>query len=131
MILPALSINTFTAKENTIVVICSDNGFHNGTKENLAKYMLCEKSNVVLFLMRLAGQEPQECLLTVNLIDINPSLFEDFSLNASNHTLGTKSILPILFNPNVMWERSGFTSYGKEDSEVRSQYKYIRYLNAT
>ncbi len=118
--------------KNTIVVFCSDNGFHNGTKERWAKSTLWEQADVVPFLVRLPDYEHHECMQTVNLIDIYPTLVEYCGLEAPKHTLDGKSIVPVLKNPNVMWERPGFTSYGKQYSSVRSQrYRYIRYPDGT
>lgn len=118
--------------KNTIVVFCSDNGFHNGTKNRWEKSTLWEQADMVPFLIRLPNGRPVKCPQTVSLIDIYPTLLEYCKLEAPQHDLDGKSIVPVLKDPNTKWNRHGFTSYGVQYSSVRNErYRYIQYPDGT
>ncbi len=118
--------------KNTIVVFCSDNGFHNGTKDRWEKSTLWEQADMVPFLIRLPNGKAYRCPQTVSLIDIYPTLVEYCKINGPKHQLEGRSMVPVLNNPKFKWDRPGFTSYGDQFSSVRSErYRYIRYPDGT
>ena len=87
---------------------------------------------MVPFLIRLPDGKAYKCSQTLSLVDIYPTLVEYCNLAGPKHQLDGKSIVPVLKNPEVKWDRPGFTSYGEEYSSVRSErYRYIRYPDGT
>ncbi|RAV30259.1 sulfatase [Sinomicrobium soli] len=114
--------------DNTIVVFYSDNGFHNGTKNHWVKSTLWEQADGVPFLVRLPGRTPAECLQTVSLLDVYPTLVDYCGLEPPAHEFSGKSMVPVFNDPEADWNRPGFTSYGENYSSVRDKrYRYIRY----
>ncbi|MEJ7691483.1 sulfatase [Daejeonella sp.] len=118
--------------KNTIVVFCSDNGFHNGSKGHWTKSTLWEQADAVPFLIRLPGGKAYKCPQPITLVDIYPTLVEYCGLTPPKQKLDGVSLVPILKNPKYEWDRPGLTTYGEGYSSVRSeQYRYIRYPDGT
>jgi len=114
--------------KNTIVVFCSDNGFHNGAKGHWTKSTLWEQADAVPFLIRLPDGKAYKCPQPVTLVDIYPTLVEYCGLTPPRQKLDGLSLVPVLKNPKYKWDRPGLTTYGERYSSVRSeQYRYIRY----
>lgn len=102
------ALDKSSLKENTIVVLASDHGFHMGEKDYLYKNSLWEESTRVPLMMRVpglsrAGTEVQQA---VSLIDIYPTLLELCGLstrtlkNAKGHPLDGHSMRQLLRKPN-------------------------------
>ena len=118
--------------KNTIVVFCSDNGFHNGTKDHWTKFTLWDQADVVPFLIRLPNGKAYQCPQTVSLIDIYPTLLEYCGIKGPDHKLDGQSILPVFNNPKVEWKRNSVTYFGENTTGVRSErYRYIRYADGS
>lgn len=118
--------------KNTIVIFCSDNGFHNGTKDRWEKSTLWEQADIVPFLIRLPDGKAYSCPQTVSLVDIYPTLMEYCRLTPPKHQLDGKSIVPVLKNPDFTWNRPGLTTYGEGYASVRNErYRYISYPDGT
>lgn len=129
-VLEALDKSPYAA--NTIVIFCSDNGFHNGTKEHWAKSTLWDQADVVPFLVRMPGGKAYKCPQTVSLIDIYPTLVEYCGLTVPAHSFDGKSMVPLFNNPKAAWNRPGITSFGEQYTGVRDErYRYIRYPDGT
>jgi len=118
--------------ENTIVVFFSDNGFHNGEKLRWGKSTLWEQADYVPLIVRTPERNPSESMATVSLIDIFPTLVEYCGVEAPQHKLDGRSLLPLLTDPDLQWDYPSFTSYGIEYSSVRNErYRYLRYPDGT
>ncbi len=118
--------------DNTVVIFCSDNGFHNGTKNHWTKSTLWDQAGVVPFMVRMPGKQSAECPQTVSLIDIYPTLVELCGLAAPQHQLDGKSFIPVLTDPGSAWNRPSVTTYGPEYVTIRDErYRYIRYPDNT
>ena len=114
--------------DNTIVIVCSDNGYHCGEKERWGKATLWEQADYVPLLIRTPHGATGECTRTVSLLDIYPTLIDWCNLDKPSHTLDGKSMAPLLKDIHAEWDRPSFTSYGIEYSSVRDErFRYIRY----
>lgn len=114
--------------KNTIVVFCSDNGFHNGAKGHWTKSTLWEQADAVPFLIRLPNGKAYKCLQPITLVDIYPTLVEYCGLTPPKQKLDGVSLVPVLKDPKYKWNRPALTTYGVGYSSVRSeQYRYIKY----
>ena len=114
--------------KNTIVVFCSDNGFHNGAKGHWTKSTLWEQADAVPFLIRLPNGKAYKCPQPITLVDIYPTLVEYCGLAPPKQKLDGVSLVPVLKDPKYKWNRPGLTTYGVGYSSVRSeQYRYIKY----
>lgn len=113
---------------NTIVVFCADNGFHCGTKNHWTKKTLWDEADRIPLMIRVPGGRGVRCYQTVSLLDIFPTLVDYCHLQAPDHALDGKSLVPVLHNPDIRWERPGFTTWGVQySSVVDGRYRYIRY----
>ncbi len=102
------ALDNSSLKENTIVVLASDHGFHMGEKDYLYKNSLWEESTRVPLMMRVPGlsRAGTEVHQTVSLIDIYPTLLDLCGLssntlkNEKGHALDGHSMRLLLRKPN-------------------------------
>lgn len=116
-------------KDNTVIVLFSDHGFHLGEKERWAKRTLWEDgTRVPLIIVDPSKKGGQVCSQPAELLDIFPTLLELASLQADPAQEG-QSLTPLLDDPNLEdWHHPAITSFGPGNYSVRSQrFRYIRY----
>ena len=105
-------------KDNTIVVLASDHGFHMGEKDYLYKNSLWEKSTRVTLIMRVPGVTKANTSINkaVSLIDVYPTLVDLCGLstetkkNEKGHSLDGYSMRELLENPTAKSWKWGPTS---------------------
>jgi arylsulfatase A-like enzyme len=119
-------------KNNTIVCLVADNGFHLGEKQHFAKYALWEKTTHILNMWRvpqLTGKGVTSDK-TVNLLDIYPTFNELCHLGKPPQQLDGTSLVPLLKKPDANWNRPSVTIYRKGNFSVRTpKYRYTRYAD--
>ncbi|MCV9389277.1 sulfatase [Reichenbachiella ulvae] len=116
--------------DNTIVIVCSDNGYHMGEKLRWQKGTMWDFSAHTPLMIRMPDKSKAISTRTVSLLDLYPTLVEYCSLSEPSHELDGKSMVPLLMNPDANWDRPSFTTYGVNYSSVRGErYHYIRYPN--
>jgi arylsulfatase A-like enzyme len=121
-------------RDNTIVVVVADNGFHMGEKKHFAKYALWEKTTHILSIWRVPGMTKPNtiCQRPVNLLDIYPTLNELCGLGAPVQDLDGHDIVPLLKNPDSEWKYPSVTTYLKDNYAVRDErYRYIQYKDGS
>ena len=145
------ALNQTQLKDNTLVVLASDHGFHMGEKDYLYKNSLWEKSTRVPLIMRVPGLTKANTTITkaVSLIDIYPTLVDLCGLpsqtqkNKKGHSLDGFSMRELLENPTAKtWkgDRPALTVvYAGEPYKDQPQmqhyaiktdrYRYILYNN--
>ncbi len=127
-VLDALDASPY--KDNTIVVLFSDHGFHLGEKERWAKRSLWDDGTRVPMIIVNPFAKDGENRVTkasVGLIDIYPTLLELCGLEADPIHEG-HSLTPLLHDPNADWEHPAITSFGPGNHAVRTErWRYIRY----
>jgi len=104
-----MALDNSSLKENTIVVLASDHGFHMGEKEYLYKNSLWEESTRVPLMIRAPGttKAGSQVKQTVSLIDVYPSLLDLCKIsthtrkNEKGHALDGNSMRALLENPNT------------------------------
>ncbi len=120
-------------RDNTIVVLWSDHGFHLGEKDHIEKFALWEKANHIPFIVVAPDvSEPgSRCDTPVDLSAIYPTLLELCKLPADSECDGT-SLVPLLRNPKTIWNRPALMTYGRGNHAVRSQrWRYIHYADGS
>jgi arylsulfatase A-like enzyme len=129
-ILDALDASPY--RDNTIVVLISDNGFHIGEKDHWQKGTLWEEATHVLMMFRVPGltKPGQVCKRTVTLLDLYPTLVELAGLPKPNHLDG-RSVVPLLKNPNAPWSHAALSAYQEHMSVRTEDYRLIRYKDGT
>ena len=94
-------------RENTIVVLTGDNGYHVGEKDCIQKWHLWDESTHVPLFIHVPGSQEngQTCNHPVSLIDMYPTLLDLCGLpkepnkGRSNTPLDGHSLQPLLKNP--------------------------------
>ncbi len=131
LLLDALEKSSY--RDNTIVVVWSDHGWHLGEKGAWHKRTLWERStHVPFFIAAPAVTRPGSvCNRPVNLIDIYPTLLDLCGLRAGG-TLDGVSLVRLLRDPQAAWEHASVTTCERGNHAVRTdKWRYIRYNDGT
>lgn len=118
-------------KNNTIVVLWGDHGWHLGEKEHWRKSTLWEEATRAPMVWYAPGvTKPNTiCNKPVDLMSIYPTLLELTEIDKPEHLEG-RSIVPLLKNPTAMWDGVAVTTDDYMNHAVRTQrWRYIRYAN--
>ena len=120
-------------RDNTVVLLWSDHGWHLGEKLHWRKFALWEEAthNVLFFRAPGVTKPGGRCNAPVDLIDIYPTLIDLCGLKPKKDLEGV-SLLPILENPNAPWDRPALTTHGRNNHSIRSKrWRYIRYADGS
>lgn len=119
-------------RDNTIVILFSDHGFHLGEKERWAKRSLWQDSTRVPLIFKGPGiSVGKVSTKPVQLLDIYPTLLE-LTGHKSDSMHEGHSLLPLLRNPNASWPYLARTSFGPGNVSLFSEkYHYIRYYDGS
>ena len=114
-------------KDNTIVVLWSDNGYHLGEKFHWAKHTFWNRTTHIPFIWAGPGV-PKNITKqqVVGLIDIYPTLVEICGLS-SNQKLDGKSLTEFFTNDSKPQPRHIVTSKHDTNSVVTNNWRYIKY----
>jgi arylsulfatase A-like enzyme len=115
---------------NTIVVVCSDHGWHLGEKLITGKNTLWERSTHVPLIFSGPGvPRGARCNEPVELLDIYPTLVELCKLPTRDDLEG-HSLVPQLRNPTAAREWPAITSHNQGNHAIRTtQWRYIHYAD--
>ena len=113
-------------RDNTIVVIWGDHGWHLGEKMRYRKGSLWAESTRAPLMIRLPGMnEAQDCEHAVNLLDLHPTLV-DLCRLPPRPDIDGRSIAPLLEDPNQNWPYPTVTTQGYGNhSVVYEDWHYI------
>lgn len=120
-------------RDNTIVVLWADHGWHLGEKLHWRKFTLWEEATRNILFFRVPGlTRPRvSCDTPVSLIDIYPTLVELCGLSPVKALEGN-SLVSLLKDPLAKSNTAALTTYGRNNHSVRSrQWRYIRYHDGT
>lgn len=125
-VLDALDASPY--KDNTIIVLWSDHGYHMGEKNTFQKQSLWERSSHVPLIFAGPGiKKGQRCNRVVSLLDIYPTLVEICGLSANGKNEG-RSLVPLIRDPTRDWPYPAITGWQKNSFAVQNErYRYIRY----
>ena len=129
-ILEALESSPY--KDNTIVVLITDNGFHIGEKEHWQKSTLWEEATHVQMMFRVPGltKPHQVCKRIVSLMDVYPTLVELAGLPQPSNIAGN-SLVPLLKDCNTPWDFPALSAYQSNMAVRTDGYRFIRYKDGT
>ena len=107
--------------EETLIVLCGDNGYQHGNNGVWTKGVCWETTNHVPLLMKVPGlgKQGQRSRALVELLDIYPTLCAATGLKTPKHCEG-KSLLPLLQNPNRDWSEFSCSQFRKGKVIARS-----------
>ncbi len=120
-------------KDNTIICLWSDHGWHHGEKEHWRKSTLWEEATRAPLLWRVPGvtKPGGVCARTVDFMSIYPTLCELCGLAIPPHNEGV-SIQPLLADPQAAWDRPAVSTMHDGNHAVRTErWRYIRYADGS
>ena len=118
-------------KDNTIICLWGDHGWHLGEKHHWRKFALWEEATKAPFIWVVPGMTKPNtiCERTVDFMSIFPTLTELCGIPTPAHNEGV-SIKALLANPQTPWDLPGVTTYRYQNHTVRSaDWRYIRSAN--
>ncbi|MEM6601824.1 MAG: sulfatase [Verrucomicrobiota bacterium] len=115
-------------RDNTIVILFSDHGFHVGEKGHWQKGTLWEDGSNTLLMIRVPGmtEAGTVCERPVSLLDLYPTIMELAGIEAPAYLDG-HSLVPLLKDVHAPWEYPAFTVYDTHMAVRTRQYRLIRY----
>jgi arylsulfatase A-like enzyme len=119
-------------RDNTIVVIWGDHGWHLGEKLRYRKATLWAESTRMPLTVRLPEMNTrQDCLHAVNLLDLHQTLVELCGLPI-REAIDSRSLAPLLENPQRDWPYPSVTTAGLGNHSVMYEdWHYIQRANGT
>jgi len=126
-------------RDNTVVVLWSDHGWHLGEKQHWQKYTAWRACTRVPLIIRVPKNTPGlsegtkpggRCSKPVNLLSLFPTLTQLSGLPDKSDNDGV-SLLPLLRNPQAEWSHMSTTFLGDPGSYGISDegWRYIHYSN--
>ncbi len=120
-------------RDNTIVVLWSDHGWHLGEKSHWRKFALWEEATRMPLIWVVPGVTKPGgiCERTVDLMSVYPTLCALAGIPVPAHVEG-ENIKPLLANPKASWNTPAVTTFGFQNHAVRTeQWRYIRYADGS
>lgn len=120
-------------RDNTIIVLWSDHGWHLGEKDHWRKFTLWEEATRAPFIWVVPGVTPKDaiCDRPVDFMCIYPTLCDLTGIQKPSHVEG-ESIRPLLADPKAKWDLPAITTYGYQNHGIRTQdWRYIRYADGS
>lgn len=132
------ALDASSRKDNTVIVLLSDHGWHLGEKQHWGKWTGWERSTLVPLLVVPARNDPREsgtpggvCDEPVSLLDVFPTLADLCHLPASE-SLDGQSLVPLLQNPQQSTGRSAVTWFEPDNVTIRTRRRrYVRYADGS
>jgi arylsulfatase A-like enzyme len=117
-------------KDNTIICLWSDHGWHLGEKQHWRKFALWEEATRAPLIWIVPGlTKPSVCHRTVDYMYIYPTLCDLTGLPTPKHVEGP-SIRNLLAQSDAAWERPAVMTWLFQNHAVRSEdWRYIHYAN--
>ena len=122
--------------DHTIVILCSDHGYHLGEKKHWNKFTLMGTKHPRTIHgvgPGLTKEKPTLCSTPVSLIDIYPTLTRLCNLpRPESHRLEGEDLSFILENREKNRRSPVLTTYGRGNHSIRSsRWRYIRYVDGS
>ena len=118
-------------RDNTIIVLWSDHGYHLGEKDHWHKRTLWERSVRVPYIVVAPGVTTPGSTSTapVDLMSLYPTLVELAGLPPNPDIAGQgHSVVPLLRDPKAFWPPYALCTHTRGNHTIRSRhYRYIRY----
>ncbi|MGY8769209.1 MAG: sulfatase-like hydrolase/transferase [Pirellulales bacterium] len=125
-------------KENTIICLWSDHGWHLGEKQHWRKFALWEEATTapMIWVVPNLTKAGGVCDRPIDYMNIYPTLNDLCQLPGVKNPKGQKhegvSMRTLLADPKAKWDRPALTTHGRNNHSLRSQdYRYIRYADGS
>ena len=120
-------------RDNTIIVLWGDHGWHLGEKERWRKFALWEEATRSPMIWYAPGVTRKNaiCSRPVDFMSIYPTLCDLTGIKIPKHVEG-KSIRSLLEDPDSKWDGVAITTHGYMNHAVRSErWRYIQYADGS
>ena len=120
-------------RDNTIIVLWGDHGWHLGEKQHWRKFALWEEATRAPLLWVAPGVTKPDtaCDTPVDFMSIYPTLTDLCGIETPAHVEG-KSIQPLLKDPTADWDQPAVMTYLFSNHAIRSDgWRYIRYADGS
>jgi arylsulfatase A-like enzyme len=119
-------------RDDTIIVLWSDHGWHLGEKDITGKNTLWERSTRVPLIFAGPGiTAEQDCKQPVELLDIFPTLLEECHFPTRDDLEGL-SLVPQLKDALTTRARPAITTHNQGNHAIRTEtWRYIRYADGS
>ena len=120
-------------RNNTIIVLWGDHGWHLGEKEHWRKFALWEEATRAPLIWVAPGvtKPGTICEKPVDFLSVYPTLCDLAGLNIPDHVEG-RSLRPLLTDPTAAWDGVAICTHGYMNHAVRSdRWRYIRYADGS
>ena len=120
-------------RDNTLVVLFGDPGWHLGEKHHWRKFSLWEEATRAPLIWSVPSMTKPGgvCDGTVDFMSIYPTLCDLCGLAVPEHVEG-KSIRALLADPKTTWDHAALTTFRFQDHAVRTdRWRYIRYADGS
>lgn len=127
------ALNESEYKNNTIVILWSDHGYHFGEKRSHRKFSLWEESTRVPFVILdpKNNSNGNECKAPVSLIDIYPTLLNYAGIELPEYSDGM-DLQHLLKNPESTRVIPALTTWGRGNYSLRnSKWRYTVYFDGS
>lgn len=118
-------------RDNTIICLWGDHGWHLGEKHHWRKFALWEEATRAPLIWVVPGTTPegQLCAAPIDFISVYPTLCSLTGLDRPQHVEGLDITL-LLAEPTTEWTHSAVTTFRRNNHAVRSdRWRLIRYAN--
>lgn len=122
-------LESLDLRENTIIVLWGDHGFHLGEHDFWGKHNTMHLSTQVPLILSLPGEHLTSTSAIVESSDLFPTLCELAGLRIPENVHG-KSLVPLLRNPDQQFRESAYIRWGIERpalSVITDRYNYTWY----
>jgi arylsulfatase A-like enzyme len=123
-------------KDNTMVILWSDHGYHLGEKLHVSKFAMWDDAAQVNYFIkdpRYPQNAGQRCYRPVSLIDLYPTVMNLADLDLPSERITGHDITPLLKNPRAAWKVPTQTTHGSVNNNmIRSErHKLIQYKDGS
>lgn len=117
-------------RDNTIIVLWSDHGYHQGEKRSFRKFSLWEEATRVPFIIiDPRHQYKGDCKEAVSLQDIYPTLTAMAGLEKPDY-VGGENLMPWLDEPTRTKSSPAMITWGRGNYSIRTRdWRYNRYFD--
>ncbi|MEM7491950.1 MAG: sulfatase [Pseudomonadota bacterium] len=119
-------------KDQTDIILCSDNGFHLGQKLHWRKFVLWEEATRIPLIVSTPQHEKGEIIdEPVSLIDVYDTVLERFGIEAPLQSQ-SQSLVPYLGAPDRSMDRTVEMTWLKGNHSLRRDFwRYTQYRDGT
>ena len=120
-------------KDNTMIILWGDHGWHLGEKEHWRKFALWEEATRAPFIWVVPGVTKAGgiCKSPVDFMSVYPTLCDLTSVPKPAWLEGD-NINPLLSDPAAAWTGVAITTFGQNNHAIRTdRWRYIRYADGT